>query len=79
MAQLDTGATKTSDATSCALPLDSLLQSSIAPIAASHSGVAQAAQAVINTPVTDQAWGNEFNQKITWMATQHRTNRRTTS
>ncbi len=51
--------------------LDSLVQSGIAPIAASQSGAAKAAQAVINTPVTDQAWGNEFNQKITWMATQH--------
>ncbi len=70
-AQLDTSAMKISAQPVASAAPDSLLQSGIAPIVASQSGVTQAAQAVINTPVTDQAWGNEFNQKITWMATQH--------
>jgi flagellar hook-length control protein FliK len=51
--------------------VDGSLQNATAPIVTSQSGTVQSAQAVINTPVTDQAWGNEFNQKITWMATQH--------
>ena len=50
---------------------ENMLQSGVAPIVASPSGPIQAVQAVINTPVTDKAWGSEFNQKITWMATQH--------
>jgi len=69
--QSDSGTTQISVQPVASAALDSLLQSGIAPIAASQSGAAKAAQAVINTPVTDQAWGNEFNQKITWMATQH--------
>ncbi len=28
------------------------------------------AQVTLNTPFTHSAWGNEFNQKITWLATQ---------
>jgi flagellar hook-length control protein FliK len=28
-------------------------------------------QAVVNTPVSHAAWGDEFSQKITWLATQH--------
>ena len=39
-----------------------------APIATGQDGPAQA---VINTPVTHDAWGDEFNQKVTWLATQH--------
>jgi len=70
-AQPDAGATKIAAQPVAPTALDSLVQSGIAPIVASQSGVAQAAQSVINTPVTDKAWGNEFNQKITWMATQH--------
>ena len=69
--QLDSGATKIQMQQVAAPSVDNLLQSGIAPMAASQSSVAQAAQAVINSPVTDRAWGNEFNQKITWMATQH--------
>lgn len=49
---------------------DGLLQSGINPVAASANGPAQVTQVVINTPVTHEAWGEEFNQKITWMATQ---------
>jgi len=48
--------------------LASLTQSIASPIAASQNGPVQAA---INTPVTHDAWGDEFNQKITWLATQH--------
>jgi flagellar hook-length control protein FliK len=70
-AQLDASATKIFAQPVTPTAPDSLLQSAIAPIAVSQSGVTQATQAVINTPVTDQAWGNEFNQKITWMASQH--------
>ncbi|TNC99712.1 MAG: flagellar hook-length control protein FliK [Gallionellaceae bacterium] len=36
----------------------------VSPIAA------QATQLVIDTPVTQKQWGNDFSQKITWMATQ---------
>jgi len=31
---------------------------------------APATQLVISTPITQRPWGNEFSQKITWMATQ---------
>jgi flagellar hook-length control protein FliK len=31
---------------------------------------AQAVQLVIDTPITQKQWGNDFSQKITWMATQ---------
>ena len=48
--------------------LVSQAQSTISPIATSSNGPAQA---VVSTPVTHDAWGNEFNQKITWLATQH--------
>lgn len=65
------GATKISKQPVAPAALDSLLQSGIAPIATSSSSSAQIVQAAINTPVTHEAWGNEFNQKITWMATQH--------
>ena len=70
-AQLDTGTMKISVQPAAPSGVNSLMQSGVAPIAVSQSGVAQVAQAVINTPVMDKAWGNEFNQKITWMATQH--------
>jgi flagellar hook-length control protein FliK len=40
-------------------------QQSTAPLA----GVPGSAPTVINTPVTDKAWGSEFNQKVTWLAT----------
>lgn len=43
-------------------------QSSTASFAANPNGPAQA---VVKTPVTHDAWGNEFSQKITWLATQH--------
>jgi len=69
-AQLDTAAMKISAQPLAPAALDSLLQSGIAPVA-SPNGPAQAVQAAINTPVTHEAWGDEFSQKITWMATQH--------
>ena len=51
-----------------AATLASMAQIGPAPVAFSQNG---SAQAVINTPVTHDAWGEEFNQKITWLATQH--------
>jgi len=69
--QIDTGSTKISAQPPGVTAMDSLLQNGVAPIAASQSGVAQTVQAVINAPVSHEAWGKEFNQKITWMATQH--------
>lgn len=51
-----------------AINLTGMTQSAASPIAASLNGPAQA---VVNTPLTHDAWGNEFNQKITWLATQH--------
>ena len=69
--QLDTGTTKISAQPVAPVASDSLLQNGMAPIVTSQNVVVQAAQATINTPVTDKAWGNDFNQKITWMATQH--------
>lgn len=67
-AQFDAGLTKTHMQPDTPAALNGLLQSGVAPLAASQNG---AAQAVINTPVAHEAWGNEFNQKVTWMATQH--------
>ena len=51
-----------------AAAMASLTQISTASIAVSQNAPAQA---VINTPVTHDAWGDDFNQKITWLATQH--------
>ena len=48
--------------------LTGLVQGFTSPVAASPNGPVQA---VVNTPVTHGAWGNEFNQKITWLVTQH--------
>lgn len=45
-----------------------LAQNGMAPVTASPNGPAQAA---VNIPVTHEAWGNEFGQKVTWLATQH--------
>ena len=52
--------------TQAAIPQANLVQSmaNVSPIAT------QATQLVIDTPVTQKQWGNEFSQKITWMATQ---------
>jgi len=52
--------------TQSATPQVNLVQSvaNLSPIAT------QATQLVIDTPVTQKQWGNEFSQKITWMATQ---------
>lgn len=65
-------ASATQISTQAALPDATLLagitQGAPSPVAASPNGPAQA---VVNTPVTHAAWGNEFNQKITWLATQH--------
>jgi len=49
-----------------ATPQANLVQSmaNVSPIAT------QATQLAIDTPVTQKQWGNEFSQKITWMATQ---------
>jgi len=70
-AQLDTTNTQNSAQSVVSAAIDSQLQSGMAPIAASQNGVGQIVQNVINTPVANQSWGNEFNQKITWMASQH--------
>ena len=51
-----------------AITLSNLAKSTTSPIAAGPNGPMQTA---INTPVTHDAWGNEFNQKVTWLATQH--------
>lgn len=51
--------------------IDSSLQNAALIHSSSQNSTIQAAQTVINTPVTNQAWGNEFNQKITWMATKN--------
>lgn len=51
-----------------AAALASLTQTSMAPMTPSQNVPAQAA---ISTPVTHDSWGNEFNQKITWLATQN--------
>ena len=51
--------------------IDSSLQNANLINHSSQNNTVQAAQTMINTPVSNQAWGNEFNQKITWMATQN--------
>lgn len=69
--QLDTGTTKISaqsarpDATAS---MANLLQNTPAPLASVPVGPTQV---VVNTPVTNDNWGDEFNQKVTWLATQH--------
>lgn len=68
--QLDLSATKTHMQAVASTAMNSLMQNGMTPVVASQSGPTHVLQAVINTPVTDQAWGNDFNQKITWMATQ---------
>lgn len=45
-----------------------LAQGGAAPVTAVAGATAQV---VLNTPVTSDKWGDEFNQKITWLATQH--------
>lgn len=45
-----------------------LAQNGMTPVTASPNGPAQAA---VNIPVAHEAWGNEFGQKVTWLATQH--------
>lgn len=44
----------------------STMQSMVAGIAA--PAMLQAAQLTVNTPVNQQRWGDEFSQKITWLA-----------
>jgi flagellar hook-length control protein FliK len=48
-----------------------LVQNGITPLAANQNGVTPVVQAMINTPVSRDTWGNEFTQKVTWMVTQH--------
>jgi len=69
--QLDADTKKASVQPTESTALNSLLQSGATPLVSSPNGAAQVVQAAINTPVTHEAWGDEFNQKITWMATQH--------
>lgn len=52
--------------TQAAIPQSNLVQS-MANVSPTPT---QATQLVIDTPVTQKQWGNEFSQKITWMATQ---------
>lgn len=54
-----------------AVVVDSSLQNASLINNSSQNSTVQAAPIVITTPVTNPAWGNEFNQKITWMATQN--------
>ena len=63
--KLDTSVIVSTPQTSIAqtAPLPAMIN--VSPIAA------QATQLVIDTPVTQKQWGNDFSQKITWMATQH--------
>lgn len=49
-----------------ATPQANLVQS----MASAVPTIAPATQLVIDTPVSQKQWGNEFSQKITWMATQ---------
>lgn len=70
-AELGADATKTHMQPVAPPALDSLMQNGGAAIAASQNGATQAVQTTINTPVTHQAWGDEFSQKITWMSGQH--------
>lgn len=67
---LDADLAKTNPQTDTAPALGSLVSNGTTSAASGSNATAQATQAAINTPVTDAAWGNEFNQKITWMATQ---------
>ena len=48
--------------------LPTLTQTGTTPIAASPNTPVQTA---VNTPLSHGGWGEEFNQKITWLATQH--------
>lgn len=59
-------ATMTMPSTQLATPQAALVQAvvNVSPIAA------PATQLMIDMPVTQRQWGNEFSQKITWMATQ---------
>lgn len=50
-----------------AATLASQLQGGMTPVAASPH---VPAQAVVNTPVTNDRWGDDFSQKITWLVTQ---------
>lgn len=50
-----------------ATSLASLLQNSASPLAASQH---VPLQAVVATPMTNDRWGDEFSQKITWLTTQ---------
>jgi flagellar hook-length control protein FliK len=59
-------ATMTVPSIQIATPQANLVQS----MANASPIVAPATQLVIDTPVTQRQWGNEFSQKITWMATQ---------
>lgn len=59
-------ATMTVPSIQVATPQANLVQS----MANASPNVAPATQLVIDTPVTQRQWGNEFSQKITWMATQ---------
>lgn len=60
-------ATMTVPSIQIATPQANLVQS----MANASPIVAPATQLVIDTPVTQKQWGNDFSQKITWMATQH--------
>jgi flagellar hook-length control protein FliK len=69
MRQLDTGTTKISAQSAgpdAAASIANLLQNTPAPLASVGP-----TQVVVNTPVTNDNWGDEFNQKVTWLATQH--------
>lgn len=70
-AQLDAKLVKTHMQQDMPTAMDGVSRNNVMSAASSQNGVAQVAQAAINTPVTHEAWGDEFNQKITWMATQH--------
>lgn len=67
----DTAAATGSQQQSAPAVIDFSLQNAALINNSSQNSTVQAAQTIINTPVTNQAWGNEFNQKITWMATQN--------
>ena len=65
--QAATAQTSTQAVLPDAITLANMAKGTTLPIAANPNGSVQVA---INTPVTHDAWGNEFNQKITWIATQ---------
>jgi flagellar hook-length control protein FliK len=50
-----------------ATTLSGMVQGNTLPPASQNSSM----QLAVNTPITQDAWGGEFNQKITWLATQH--------